>query len=117
MYIIIFIYDTLKIFSDHSGKVIGNHISVQSPTLGNGFYAYIDGRMLVTSNNYICHSTIQYSLFQVNKIYRDNRDNFFPYWNKLYKDCTIIFIYLHYLYIYGLFINFSEIFMDGLACV
>lgn len=58
MYIIIFIYNTLKIFSDHSGKVIGNHISVQSPTLGNGFYAYIDGRMLVTSNNYICHSTI-----------------------------------------------------------
>jgi len=103
MYIIVFIYNTIKIFSDHSGKVIGNHISVQSPTFGNGFYAYIDGRMLVTSNNYICYSTIQHSLFQVNKIYRENQGNFFFHTGTNYTKIVLLFLCILFIHIWFIY--------------
>lgn len=56
---------SIHLNSDHVGKIIGNHIPIQSSTFANGLYSYINGRVLVPSDHNIGYTSIQYTLFSV----------------------------------------------------
>jgi len=60
-------FSACSFYSDHSGEAVGDHIPVQSPTVANGLYARVDGRVLAAGHDHIGRSSVQHPLFQVTR--------------------------------------------------